>query len=166
MPGPSGASYVTPAQLSQYLPASVLNLATGAQQTQACADATDMADACMRGRFNVDPLLVWDNSITRNTAAIAVYLLMDGPIGWGAMAGSDRNIRQAYARAMGGPDPDNPGFVHPGFFPGIQRQNTHPLVTETPAAGTDPLHDVPQVSSNPPRGWQQFQNGRPAVGGF
>jgi len=31
MPGPAGASYVTPAQLTQYLPASVLNLATGAQ---------------------------------------------------------------------------------------------------------------------------------------
>ena len=166
MPGPGNASYVTPAQLPQYMPLAVLNLATLVQQTQACADATDMADAFMNGRYAM-PLLMWDNSVTRNTAAIAVYLLLDGPIGWAAMAGSDRNIRASYARALGGPDPDNAAYIHPGFFPGVQRQNQHPNVTPTIPDGQDPGHDAPQVSSNQPRGWQQFNaRGKPVVGGF
>ena len=106
------------------------------------------------------------HDIIRNTAAIAWYLLMDGPIGWASQAGSDRNIRQAYARAMGGPDPDNPGYIHPGFFPGIQRQNTHPDVTPSLTPGQDPGHDEPRVFSDPRRGWQQYRCGRPVVGGF
>jgi hypothetical protein len=164
VPGPGNTPYVVYSQLGQYLPQAVLNLATEAQQIQACADATDMADAYMNGRYAM-PLLSWDNSVTRNTAAIAVYLLMDGVIGWGAMAGSDRNIRASYARALGGPDPDNASFVHPGFFPGVQRQNLHPNVTPSLPVGQDPVHDAPQVSSNQPRGWQQFRNGRPVIGG-
>jgi hypothetical protein len=163
--GPGGAPYVVYTQLGQYGPAAVLNLATVAQQQQACLDATEMADAHIRGRDTL-PLLAWGNDISRNTAAIAWYLLMDGPIGWASQAGSDRNIRQAYARAMGGPDPDNPGYIHPGFFPGIQRQNTHPDVTPSLTPGQDPGHDEPRVFSDPRRGWQQYRCGRPVVGGF
>jgi hypothetical protein len=152
-------------QLGQYLPQSVLNLATVGQQQQACLDATEIADSYIRGRYQL-PLLAWGNDVTRYTAAIAIYLLLDGPIGWAAMAGSDRNIRANYARAVGGPDPDNPGYVHPGWFPGIQRQNIQPDVTPSSTPGADPLHDAPQVASDPPRGWQQFRCGRPVVGGF
>ena len=163
--GPGGVPYVLPAQLGQYGPAAVLNLATGAQQLQACIDATEIADAKIRGRYQL-PLLAWGNDVTRNTAAIAWYLLMDGPIGWAAQAGSDRNVRAGYARAMGGPDPDNPGYIHPGFFPGIQRQSEQPDVTPSATPGQDPLHDAPQVRSDLQRGWQQYRCGRPVVGGF
>jgi hypothetical protein len=164
--GPGGAPYVTAAQLGQYLPAAVLNLATSAQQDQACLDATEEADAYIRGRYSL-PLLAWGADIVRHTAAVAIYNLMDGPIGWAAAAGSDRNIRAAYARALGGPHPDNPSYIEPGFFPGIQRQNIQPDVTPSIPVGSDPLHDSPCVTSNQPRGWQQFTaNGRPAVGGF
>jgi len=164
--GPGNTPYVTYTQLPQYMPAAVLNLATVAQQQQACLDATEIADSYIRGRYQL-PLLAWGNDVTRWTAAIVVYLLLDGPIGWAAMAGSDRNVRSTYARALGGPDPDNPGYIHPGFFPGIQKQNIQPDVTPSIAVGSDPLHDAPQVSSNQPRGWQQFSpNGRPVVGGF
>jgi hypothetical protein len=163
--GPGGAPYVTSAQLGQYCPPAVLSLATGAQQDQACLDATEVADSYIRGRFQL-PLLEWGNDVTRNTAAIAIYLLLDGPIGWATMAGSDRNIRAAYARAIGGPDPDNAAYVHPGWFPGIQRQNIQPNVTPSIPVGSDPGHDAPQVASDPPRGWQQFRCGVPVVGGF
>ena len=163
--GPGGAPYVVAAQLGQYVPAAVLNLATGAQQDQACLDATEIADSYMRGRYAL-PLLAWGNDVRRYTAAIAIYLLLDGPIGWAAMAGSDRNIRASYARAVGGPDPDNPAYVHPGWFPGIQRQNIQPDVTPSIPVGQDPGHDAPQVSTDPRRGWQQFnRRGRPVVGG-
>lgn len=161
--GPGNTPYVQYTQLGQYLPAAVLNLATVAQQQQAVLDATEMADSCIRGRYQL-PLLAWGNDVTCATAAIAIYLLMDGPIGWAAREGSDRNIRAAYARAMGGPDPDNPGYIHPGFFPGIQRQNVQPDVTPSSTPGSDPLHDAPQVRTDPCRGWQQFRGGRPVVG--
>ena len=164
--GPGGAPYVVYTQLGQYGPAAVLNLATVAQQQQACLDATEMADAHIRGRYQL-PLLAWGNDITRNTAAIVWYLLLDGPIGWAAMAGSDRNIRANYARAVGGPDPDNAAYIHPGWFCGIQRQNIQPDVTPSATPGADPLHDAPQVRSDQPRGWQQLSSrGRPVVGGF
>ena len=46
--GPGGAPYVVAAQLGQYVPAAVLNLATGAQQDQACLDATEIADSSIQ----------------------------------------------------------------------------------------------------------------------
>jgi hypothetical protein len=158
--GPGGAPYVQPSQLSAYLPTPTLALASGAQQLQSCLDATEEADSYMRGRFQM-PLLAWGNDITRYTAYIAVYLLMSGPIGWAPQAGADENIRTNYYRAVGWPD--RPGT---GFFPGIQRQAIQPDVTPSIAVGQDPGHDAPQVASDPKRGWAQFRNGKPVVGGF
>jgi hypothetical protein len=159
--GPGGTPYVTAAELVQYLPAAVLNLATSAQQDQACLDATEEADSCMRGRFQL-PLLMWGNDVRRYTAYIAIYLLMSGPIGWGATGGNpDANITTNYYRAMGWPD--RPGT---GFFPGIQRQAIQPDVTPSTTVGSDPVHDAPQVSSQQRRGWQQTRRGKPVVGGF
>jgi Protein of unknown function (DUF1320) len=161
MPGPAGAPYCDPADLPNYLPAATLSLSTPAQQLQACNDATEEADSYMRGRFQM-PLLDWGNDVRRYTAYIAIYLLMSGPIGWAPQAGTDSNITTNYYRAVGWPD--RPGT---GWFPGIQRQAIQPEVTPSVAVGQDPIHDAPQVSSNEPRGWQQFnRNGRPVVGGF
>ena len=158
--GPGGQPYVAPSQLAQYLPVATLNLATSAAQLQACLDATEEADSYMRGRYTL-PLLAWGNDVTRYTAYIAIYLLMSGPIGWAPQAGTDDNIRTNYYRAVGWPD--RPGT---GFFPGIQRQAVQPDVTPSIAVGQDPTCDAPQVSTNQPRGWQQFRGGRPVVGGF
>lgn len=161
MPGPSGAPYVAYTDLPQYLPTQVLNLATQQQQIQACADATEEADSYMRGRFEM-PLLEWGNDVRRYTAYIAIYLLMSGPIGWAATSGNpDANITTNYYRAVGWPD--RPGT---GWFPGVQRQAIQPDVTPSIPVGQDPGHDAPQVSSQPARGWPQFRNGKPAVGGF
>lgn len=160
--GPNGAPYVAVAQLPQYLPVATLNLATPAQQLQACLDATEEADSYMRGRFAM-PLSAWGNDVTRYTAYIAVYLLMSGAIGWAPQAGTDDNIRTNYYRAVGWPD--RPGT---GWFPGVQRQAIHPDVTPAITPGQDPVHDAPQVQSDQPRGWAQYRpsNGKPVVGGF
>ena len=160
MAGPGGVPYVSVAQLSQYLPAATLNLATSAQQSQACIDATEEADSYIRGRYSL-PLLAWGNDLSRYTGYIAVYLLMSGPIGWAPQAGTDDNITTNYYRAVGWPV--RPGT---GWFPGIQRQSIQPDLTPSVATGADAVHDLPQVSSNAPRGWQQFRQGKPVIGGF
>jgi hypothetical protein len=159
MPGPGGAPYVTPAQLLNYIPAATLNLATLDQQLQACNDATEEADSYMRGRYPM-PLQAWGTDVTRMTAYIAIYLLAFGPIGIAPQSGADANITQNYYRAVGWPD--RPGT---GWFPGVQRQAIQPDVTPTIPVGQDPVHDMPQVSSQPLRGWSQFNaRGRPVVG--
>lgn len=159
--GPGNTPYVLYTQLSQYIPPQVLNLATVTQQQQACLDATEEADSYIRGRFAL-PLLAWGNDLTRYTAYIAIYLLMSGPIGWAATSGNpDSNVTTNYYRAVGWPD--RPGT---GWFPGIQRQAIHPDVTPTIPVGQDSTHDAPQVSSDPPRGWNQVCRGRSVIGGF
>lgn len=159
--GPGDTPYVVRADLAQYLPSQVLNLATTDQQDQACIDATQEADSYIRGRYTL-PLLDWGNDLRRYTAYIAIYLLMSGPIGWGATGGNpDQNITTNYYRAVGWPD--RPGT---GWFPGIQRQAIQPDVTPTVPVGRDGIHDAPQVRSEPRRGWQQVRNGKSVIGGF
>lgn len=159
--GPGDTPYVLYTELPQYLPVQVVNLATVQQQQQACIDATEEADSYIRGRFQL-PLLDWGNDLRRYTAYIAIYLLMSGPIGWAATGGNpDQNITSNYYRAVGWPD--RPGS---GWFPGIQRQAIQPDVTPTIPAGQDPIHDAPQVISQPMRGWYQTRRGKPVIGGF
>jgi phage gp36-like protein len=157
MPGPSGAPYVTPAELPQYVPAATVNLATEPQQLQACLDATEEIDSYLRGRFGQvgTPLVLvaWGNDVTRMTAYIALYLLATGPIGYAPQAGADDNIGRNYDRAI-------------AWGKGVQRQAIHPDVTPQLPDGADPLHDAPQVSSQPVRGWQMVRGGRSVIGGF
>ena len=159
MPGPGGQPYVAASQLGQYGPAATLALVPGPVQAQACVDATSRADSYMNGRF-VMPLLSWDSSVTQMTAYIAWYLMMD-QIGWAPQAGSDANIKNRYYEAVG--YPNVPGS---GWFPGIQRQAIQPNVTPSIPEGQGAGTDGPVVTSQPMRGWPQFRNGRPAVGGF
>jgi Protein of unknown function (DUF1320) len=163
MPGPGGASYCTPSVLSNYIPAATLNLATSAQQLQACADATSAADGYLYGKYTM-PILSWGGELTRYTAFIAIQQLMYGPIGYAPQAGSDMTIDRRYAEAVGG---TIDGIRYEGWFVKIQRGALSPpdIVPSVPT-GQDATHDMPQVASDPPRGWQQFRNGRPVVGGF
>jgi phage gp36-like protein len=156
MAGPNGAPYVAYTQLGQYMAAQALNLATMAQQIQACTDATETADSYLRGRYSL-PLLAWGSDLTRYTAYIACYLLMAGPIGWSPQAGSDGVIKTNYYEAVGYPD-----RIGTGWFPRIQRQAVQPDVTPSIAVGQDPGHDLPQVASLPLRGWQRGNR----IGGF
>jgi hypothetical protein len=82
---------------------------------------------------------------------------MAGPIGWAPQSGSDSTIRTNYYEAVG--YPDRPGS---GWFPGVQRQAIQPDVTPSIAIGQDAVHDLPQVSSLPMRGWQRGNR----IGGF
>jgi len=162
MSGPGGASYCTPADLLNYLPAATLNLATPTQQQAACDSATSTADGFLAGRYAM-PLLAWGQELTRYTAYIAVYELMSGVIGFAPQAGSDMVITRRYCEAVGG---SVDGVRYEGWFPRIQRQAIQADITPTVPLGSDPVHDLPQVSSNAPRGWQQIRNGKPVVGGF
>lgn len=150
-------SYCDPADLTQYLPESVLTLVTPTQLQQACDDASQEADSYMRGRYSL-PLLAWGNDVRRYTAWIAVYLVCQ-LIGFAPQAGSDQLIVQRYYQAVGWPD--RPGT---GWFPGIQRQAIHPDVTPSVPTPGDPTHDLPQVRTSGPRGWIQTRNGRQVVG--
>jgi hypothetical protein len=150
---------VTPAQLLSYLPAATLNLATMAQQTQACADATEEADSYLRGRYAM-PLLAFGSDVTRHTAYIAIYQLMYGPVGLAPQAGADETITKNYYTAVGWPDRNGTGW-----FPRVQRQEIQPDVTPSVPVGADPGHDIPQVMSQPMRGWSQINaRGRPCIG--
>lgn len=161
MPGPAGAPYVSVAQLAQYLPAATLNLATLAQQIQACTDATSEADAYLSNRYAM-PLLAWDSELTKYTAYVAVFNLMN-LIGFAPQAGSDKGLTRNYIMAVGG---ELEGVRYDGWFPRVQRQALVLNVTPSVPTGQDPIHDAPQVSSEPVRGWQQVRAGRSVVGGF
>lgn len=151
------AVYTSPAILAQYLQPAVLSLFTPPQQEQACIDASSEADSYMRGRYAL-PLSAWGSDVTKYTSWIACYLLMQ-LIGFAPQAGSDKLIVERYYQAVGWPD--RPGT---GWFPGVQRQAIHPDVTPAIATPGDPGHDLPQVRTEPQRGWQQFRNGKPVVG--
>jgi hypothetical protein len=155
--GPGGTPYVESTQLPQYIPLATLNLATVAQQQQACLDATEEIDSYLRGRYAL-PMLAWGADLTRYTAYIAIYLLAMGPIGMAPQAGADSNITTNYYRAVGWPD--RPGT---GWGPGIQRQAIHPDVTPSTAQPGDPRHDIPQVFTSQQRGWNQ-RFGKPVTG--
>jgi hypothetical protein len=154
------SQYADPSDLPKYLPQTALDTTTSAAQLQSCIDASEIADSYLRGRYTL-PLLAWGADVRMYTAWVACYLLMAGR-GFNAAAGSDRLIVERYYMALG-----NPSAPGTGWFPGIQRQAIHPDVTPSLATGQDPVHDQPQVSTQPVRGWQQFnRRGRPVVGGF
>ncbi len=148
--------YCTPTDLAQYLPASVLSLATSGVQLQACTDASREADSYMRGRYSL-PLLAWGSDVTRYTSWIACYLIAQ-QIGFAPQAGSDRLIVERYYQAVGWPD-----RAGTGWFPGIQRQAIHPDVTPSVNPVNDPITGLPQVRTSPQRGWQRTSNGKPVV---
>lgn len=154
------SQYCQPSDLTLYAinPLALVNVTT-LEQTAACIAASETADSHMRGRYQL-PLLTWGIDVTMHVAYIAVYLLMSAR-GYNPSAGADDTIQRRYYESVG--FPDRPGS---GWFPGIQRQAIHPDVTPSIAPGVDAVHDMPQVASDPPRGWQQFRNGRAVVGGF
>lgn len=152
------SQYCDPADLPKYLPATALSTTTAPQQLQACIDASEMADSYIRGRYTL-PLLAWGSDVRMYTAWVACYLLMSGR-GFNSGAGADRNIVDRYYLAVG-----NPGAPGSGWFPGIQRNSIHPDVTPTIPPTQDAVHRMPQVQSQPPRGWQQRNIlGKPVVG--
>lgn len=161
MPGPAGAPYCTPSQLAQVVQPAVLSLATGAQQTQACVNATAEADSYLSNRFEM-PLLSWGADLTLYTSYLAAYQLVRLLIGVAPQAGSDDVYDTLRRLAIGGKRNEENAARQEGWFEKVQRQAIVPDVTPTLAVGSDPGHDAPQVTSLPQRGWQQGNR----VGGF
>ncbi len=159
MAGPGGASYCDPSDLDAYAPPNTLARVTNDVLIQCCADATWRADAAgLRARYTLG-LVSWGNDVRGYTAQVAVYLVLQR-IGWQPRAGSDDRFERNYLEALG--DPRVPGS---GWFPGVGRQTIHPDVTPIVAPQQDAVHKLPQVYSDPPRGWQQFsRRGRPVIG--
>jgi phage gp36-like protein len=154
------APYCVRADLPNYIAAAALAPIATAVQDQACIDASSTADSYLRGRYGL-PLSAWGQDLRRYTAHVAIYLLMTGR-GFSPQGGADRQITERYYAAVGWPD--RPGS---GWFPGVQRQSIHPDVTPAQALPGDPVHDVPQIASSPPRGWTSGNfGGVPSVGGF
>jgi len=118
-------------------------------QLSACAQASEIADSYMRGRYAL-PLQTWGGDVRFRTAQIAVWMLLKAR-GVNPSAGADEYWQTEYNDAI-------------RWFEGIQRQAVHPDVTPAVAQPGDPTHDLPQVRTDQSRGWQQFSpGGRPSV---
>lgn len=151
--------YCVRTDLPNYIAAAALSPISTAIQDQACIDASSTMDSYLRGRYAL-PLSAWGSDLRRYTAYVAIFYLMQGR-GFSPQAGADRLITQRYYDAVG--DPSKPGT---GWGPNVQRQSVHPDVTPAQAQPGDPVHDVPQVHTSPPRGWNRNTNGTPSIGGF
>lgn len=125
---------------------------TVAQITQACANASDVADGYFRARYGVGscPLQAWDSSITLAVAKIAVWYLICIR-GFNPNATADANFRTQYEDAI-------------AFLNAVQRQQAHPNVTPQGSLTTNPGAQQPQLISSsvvdlslgrraPNRGW-------------
>lgn len=157
MPGPAGAPYVVASQLPQYWPAAAFNGITTAQQDQACIDATGEVDGRISGRYQM-PLLAWGAELKKVTAWIAIYNLLAAR-GFSPQSGADSQIMARYYEAVG--NPNVPGSL--GWLDKVQRQSMHPDITASVPPSQSPTYGLPQVYTQPQRGWQQRCNGRPVV---
>jgi hypothetical protein len=157
--GPGGASYCDPIDLEGYAPPRTLAQVTNDVLLKACAEATERADAAgLRARYTLG-LISWGDDVRGYTAQVAVYLVLQR-IGWQPRAGADNQFEKNYFEALG--YPDHPGS---GWFPGIGRKAINPNVEPAIAPQQDAVHKLPQVYSDPPRGWQQYNSrGRPVIG--
>lgn len=145
-----GSQYCNPTDLiaTGVNPLSLIDVSL-AQQVSACLEASSDADSYMRGRYAL-PLSTWGPDIRGHIAVLAVWKLLRAR-GLNPAAGGDVYWQTEYLAA-----------IH--WFEGIQRQSVHPDVTPAVAQPGDPIHDLPQVHSDPSRGWQQFSNnGTPSV---
>ena len=144
-----GSQYCQTSDLQNAINPFALQDVTEPQQLQACLDASEIADSYMRGRYTL-PLSQWGSDLVRNTARVAVYLLLSAR-GYQPDAGADSHWMRDYELSL-------------QWFRDIQRQNVHPDVTPAVTQPGDPIHDLPQVISQPQRGWSTFSaNGRPSV---
>lgn len=144
-----GSQYCAPPDLLNAINPFALQDVTPAAQLQACLDASEIADSYLRGRYAL-PLSQWGSDLVRNTARVAVYLLLSAR-GYAPDDGADTHWTKDYEMSL-------------TWFRDIQRQNVHPDITPAVAQPGDPVHDLPQVISQPQRGWSTFsRSGRPSV---
>jgi len=140
-----GSQYCQPSDLSTYaINANALVNITTPELVAACVAASEKADSYMRGRYAL-PLVSWGTDVTMHTAWMATFFVMSAR-GINPSAGADVWIKDRYDEAV-------------AWFEGIERQRVHPDVTPQVAQPGDPIHDLPQVFTDPQRGWGSSPNG-------
>ena len=130
-------SYATaPADIQTYglQPFAIQNIPTLTLQAQLDA-ASDEADSFLRGRYSL-PLIDWGNDVRQHVVWLALPNIM-GTRGYNP-EGQDETIERRREQAL-------------EWFKGVQRRSVHPNVQDS--GFTPPTGQVPQVASNPPRGW-------------
>lgn len=123
---------------------------TPAQQLAACSQASSMADDYL-GIRGALPVSAFPPSVTYHVAQISVWICLKTR-GYSPEAGADTQWEKDKDDAI-------------DWFNKIARQSitVAGLVWATPMPG-DPVHDLPQVRSDPQRGWKTYGRfGRPSV---
>ena len=120
-----------------------------AEQQGAIVAASAMIDDRIAGRYQL-PLLAWPSSFTYHCAKIAVYICLSAR-GYSPDAGADPLWKTDYEKAI-------------EWANGIQRQAIHPQVTPSAPSPGNRTYDLPQVQTQPQRGWNWYGGGTPRVG--
>lgn len=130
-------AYAVLADLAMVLPsASYASVPTATRQ--ALLDARNAyADDKMRARYRL-PLSSWPPSVTRAVCELAAFDILCFR-GFNPGAAADQLVQFKYDQAM-------------KYFDDVERQRTHPLVTEAAPAGSLE-YDAPLVVSNPRLGY-------------
>jgi hypothetical protein len=124
-------------------------------QQAACVTASAMADAWgFRPRYannqSLDPILIaWGSDVTFMVAKIAVAICL-GVRGYSPDAGADDRVQLLWNQAE-------------DYFRGIGRQSITPNVTPNVAVGQNSGADLPQIYSDPRRGYAQLRCGKPVI---
>jgi hypothetical protein len=125
---------------------------TLAQLQAACQQASDLADGWgFRVRYgnNTPVLLAWDTATTLMTAKLAAAIAL-GARGYNPAAGADNIVQVFWNQAE-------------DYFKGIGHQSITPNVTPNVTMNQNAGPDLPQVSTQPQRGWQPNCGGTPRV---
>jgi hypothetical protein len=148
---PLGSQYCAPLDLlTTGVNPFALQDVSSAQQLIACQQANAMADDYISSRWTM-PLIQWPVSFVFYSACFGVWLCLKTR-GMNPEAGADEYWKVEYDAAH-------------EYFRNIQRTNLTPygLIPGAASPG-DPTHDLPQVISQPQRGWSTFSlRGRPSV---
>lgn len=121
-------------------------------QQGACVQASDQADSWgFRGRYgnNSPILLAWGSDVTFNVARIAVWICLKSR-GVNPDAGADVYWQYEYEESR-------------DWLKGVGHGSVNPNVTPSANMNTNQGPDLPQVRTEPQRGYQEYSGGRPSV---
>lgn len=145
-----GSQYATPDLLQNAINVFSLIDVTPTQQAYACTVGNAEADGFLSGRYALPIAEPFDPLIVHHALQLAVFYLLDAR-GYQPDAGADARWKPA-------------AEVSREWFRNVQRQNIHPAVVPAVAQPGDPIRDLPQVISQPQRGWQTYsRSGIPSV---
>jgi phage gp36-like protein len=145
-----GTVYCQPSDLLNEINPFALQDISEPEQLAACVSASSQADDYLGIRGTL-PVSAYPASVTHNVARIAIYTLLSAR-GYNPAAGADSKIKEDRDEAL-------------DWFNKIARQTiTVAGLVWAVAMPGDPVHDLPQVISDPQRGWKTYsRSGRPSV---